>query len=159
MTAPAQAYPGHLAYEYLNLGTKAAPTWAQIKRAEDIDISNERENTQIFVKGEDLAKAIVGGKKLSVAFKYRLKKATDAVYTELKAAYDDASLVVEFAAMDGDMATSGSAGFSGPFQVTKFSESRPYNGPVEVDVELQFADADDPEAAGTDWALEAITVA
>lgn len=159
MTAPAQAYPGHLAYEYLNTGTKASPTWVRIVRAEDVDISDERENSQIFIKGQDLAKAVVGGRKLSVSFKYRLKNATDAIYNELKSAYDDNTLVVEYAATDGAIATSGTEGWSGPFQVTKFAESRPYNGAVEIDVELQFADADDPEDTGTDWDLEAISVA
>ena len=158
------AYPGRLAFEYLNLSSGsdwyANPTWSRIKRVEDIEITDERSTNDYSAKGHDTQFSVAGARSSVVAFKYRKKRGTDPIFNELQAAYEDQSKVVDYVATDQDIATTGAKGFRGPYLVTKFSESRPYGNVVEYDVELRHADAereDLPDNAGTfvDWEKEA----
>ena len=153
------AYPGNLATEYLNLGDYANPTWTRIKRVEDVDLPDERGGSEFRNKGSDFTRFIRGVRTKSIAFKYRKKRASDPIFDELKTAYDDPNVCVEYAALDRPIADSGANGFRGPFVVTKFSESRPFENVVEVDVELKMADADHPVTAGEPWEIEPIVTA
>lgn len=156
------AYPGHLAHEYINIGgTFESPTWVRVARVEDVDLPDERSSGDFKLKGSDFVKTVVGPRTTSIGFKYRKKLSSDPVYDELLAAYEDAASCVDYAATDLAIATVGAKGFRGPYKVTKFSESRPYENVVEVDVELKLADAereDLPDNAGEyiPWEREAI---
>ncbi len=156
------AIPGHLAFEYLNLAaTFEAPAWTRISRVEDVDLPDERSSTDVKLKGSDFVKAVSGPRTTSIAFKYKKKLSADPIYDELLAAFEDSSLCVDYAAIDQDITVVGAKGFRGPYIVTKFSESRPYEGIVEIDVELKMADAereDLPGSPGTyiPWEREAI---
>lgn len=153
------AYAGHQACEYLQIGgSYATPTWVRIKRIEDVDMPDERGTSQFKIKGSDFERTIRGVRAKGVAFKYRKKRAADPVFAELKAAYEGHDLAVEYAATDRPIATVGAEGFRGPFTVTKFNETRPFEGVVEVDIELKFADADHPVETGEPWEIEPILV-
>lgn len=153
----AGAYAGHQACEYLQIGgSYASPTWVRIKRIEDVDQPDERGASEFRMKGSDFTRTIRGVRTKGVAFKYRRKRAADPVFAELKECYEDPDKCVEYAATDRPIATEGAAGFRGPFVVTKFNETRPFEGVVEVDIELKFADADHPVNTGEPWDIEAV---
>lgn len=151
------AINGQEAYEYINTGTHGSPTWSRIARVEDVDMPDERDSGEMRTKESDFVKTLIGPRKRSIAFRYKYKKATDAVFAALQTAFATKA-VVDYMALDGPAATTGSKGFRGPFKVTKFSESRPYTNPLEYDVELMHCDADDPDEAGTPWDIAAVTV-
>lgn len=152
------AYPGHLACEYLNLGTYAAETWARVTRVEDVDLPDERGGSEFRIKGSDFTRNIRGVRTKTVAFKYRRKRAADPIYDELKAAYEDPNKCVEYCAVDRLITVDGANGFRGPFNVSKFSETRPYENVVEIDIELKMADADHPVNAGEAWEIEPVLI-
>lgn len=148
---------GQEAYEYINTGTAQSPTWSQIKRLEDVDHPDERDTGEMRTKESDFVKTLIGARKRSIAFRYKYKKGTDAVFTALQTAYNTKA-VVHYMALDGPATTNGSKGFEGPFKVTKFSETRPFTNPLEFDVELMHCDADDPDSAGNPWEVTAVTI-
>tara|TARA_A100001391_G_scaffold176616_2_gene139964 strand:- start:2125 stop:2616 length:492 start_codon:yes stop_codon:yes gene_type:complete len=148
------AYPGHLACEYVNLGTYETPVFTRIKRVEDVDLPDERGTSEFRIKGSDFTRTIRGVRTKGVAFKYRKKRSEDLVFNELKEAYEDPNKCIEYAACDRPIADVGAAGFRGPFVVTKFNETRPFESVVEVDIELKFADADHPVDAPEAWEIE-----
>ena len=148
-------YTGLDAFEYLNLGTYAAKAWSRLKRVEDVDMPDERTSVELKLKGTEFEKTLVGQRKTSVSFVYKLKRGTDPIYAALKTAYETKGCV-EYLAADGDITVSGSAGTAGPYMVTKFGEKRPFGDAVGVEVELKLADAEIPGSPGTDWELEAI---
>lgn len=149
-------YIGQSAFEYINTGTYALPVWTQIKRLEDVDMPDERSVGEIKTKESDDVKVIPGPRTRSVAFKYRLKRGTDAVFTALKTAYDGKT-VIDYMALDQAATVDGAKGIRGPFYVTKFSESRPYENAVEVDVELRVADVNVPLGT-TPWEVAAVVM-
>ena len=148
-------YTGYDAYEYLNLGTKAAPAYSRLKRLEDVSHPDERGNVQSKQKGREDEVTLLGHRKRGVAFKYKPKRATDPILAAMLAAYEGKECV-HYAATDRPIAESGARGFEGPYVVTKFSEDRPFEGEVTYDIELKPADAEDPENAGSDWEIEPI---
>lgn len=151
------AINGIEAFEYLNTGTYASPTWARISRVEDVDLPDERETGELRIKGSDDVKTLVGPRKRSIAFRYKYKKGTDAIFTALQTAYTNKS-IVDYMALDGAADVDGSKGHRGPYKVTKFSQSRPMVNPLEYDVELQVADTDEPGNDGTPWEVTAVTI-
>ena len=119
------AITGLLAYEYLNLGTFEAPQWVRIKRTEDVDLPDERNTGELKLKGSDFVKTLVSQRVKSVAFKYKPKRSDDPIFNELNAAYENAGSCVHYAATDRPITEAGAKGWSAPFTVTKFGESRP----------------------------------
>jgi hypothetical protein len=146
------AYPGHLACEYLNTGTKAAPVYVRIQRIEDVDHPDERATSEFQHKGTDFVKYLRGKRATSVSFVYKLKRAADPVFAALEEAYSDINKCVHYFATDRPIAEDGAKGFSGPYVVTKLGEKRPFGDAVGVEVELKLADANLDD--GTPWERE-----
>lgn len=143
------SYPGHLACEYLNTGTLAAPVYLKIDRIEDVDHPDERATSEVANKGSDFVGTLRGKRKRTVSFVYQVKRGTDPVLIALQAAYDDINKCVHYWASDRPIATAGAKGFHGPFVVTKMGEKRPFGDKVGIEVEMAMADADLSD--GTKW--------
>jgi len=136
------SFPGHLACEYINTGTLAAPVYLKINRIEDVDHPDERATSEVANKGSDFVGTLRGKRKRTVAFVYQVKRGNDPVLTALEAAYTDVNKCVHYWASDRPITEPGAKGFHGPYVVTKFGEKRPFADKVGIEVELAMADAD-----------------
>ncbi len=153
------AFPGHSTFEYLNLsGDFQNPVWTRITRTEDVDLPDSRGGNDFKIKGSGFTRNIRGVRTKTIGFKYRRKRGTDLIFAELKAAYEGDDMCVDYTAVDRDITLDGANGFRGPFNVEKFDESRPFEGVVEVDVLLKFADAEHPVDAPDPWEIEPVLI-
>ena len=153
------SYPGHNAYEYLNLGTYDTPVWTRIARVEDVGIEDNRSENDLKLKESAWVKNIRGRRARQVTFKYTKKRGTDAIYNELLAAYEGEDVCVEYAATDLPITTPGAKGFRAPMNVAKFDEDRTQEQAVTVEVTLKLQDAVHPLYYPQSWEPEAILVA
>lgn len=119
---------------YRNTGTYGTPTWNQITNRRDAALNRtavEADSTDADTAFEEIT---VVSRGYDLNFQLKWSTGSDD-WDAIEDAYDaDPSTLVEFAKMDGDIATSGSKGTRLTCAVTQFSESMPYKDMLVADV-------------------------
>lgn len=128
---------GRLAKLYINTGTYASITAAELVKIGDVDIDLGKATEELDMRETPNTKTVRGNKKIKISFTYFVRVgATDAILDKLRESYfDDTNLDVF--AMEDDIATSGTEGIRGPFGVTTFDRKEPINGKIRYEVELE----------------------
>jgi hypothetical protein len=124
---------------YYNTGTHASPSWVLIGRISDETVTPGK--SEIAVSGRDspFDKTQGGQLTLDASFTYRAKKGTDAIHAMLLDSLLN-STAVQFAFMDGIIATSGNRGWRAFFEVFSMAESRGLGDAVAYSIDLKHTD-------------------
>ncbi len=126
---------------YYNTGSYASPTWTLISNVRDLTLNLERGDTDITTRGG-------GGWRQSVATLAdgsidfgMVWDTADTVFTAIKNAFVN-NTTVEFLALDGLQATTGSQGLRATMAITSFSRNEGLEDALTVDVSAKTAYAD-----------------
>ena len=126
---------------YYNTGSYASPTWTLISNVRDLTLNLERGDTDITTRGG-------GGWRQSVATLAdgsidfgMVWDTADTVFTAIKDAFIN-NTTVEFLALDGLQATTGSQGLRATMAITSFSRNEGLEDALTVDVSAKTAYAD-----------------
>tara|TARA_R100000458_G_C8260495_1_gene236040 strand:+ start:472 stop:912 length:441 start_codon:yes stop_codon:yes gene_type:complete len=126
---------------YYNTGSYASPTWTLIDNVRDLTLNLERGDTDITTRGG-------GGWRQSVATLAdgsidfgMVWDTADTVFTAIKNAFIN-NTTVEFLALDGLQATTGSQGLRATMAITSFSRNEGLEDALTVDVSAKTAYAD-----------------
>lgn len=122
-------------------GLSAVPTWQEITDAENVTLSMTKQEASINNRASKNEKLLSGNKVREISFTITYDPA-DAQYETLRDAFENDTLIA-IAAMDGNIATSGSEGLQMDVEVVQFNRQEPQNGPITVDVTVK------PSARGT----------
>ena len=126
---------GRKAKLYRNTATNASPTWVEILEARDVDITRAADQVEESDRGSDYKKYDDGQIELAITFNMTYRNG-NANCDYLRDALLNGT-AFEVAAMDGDVATSGSTGprfFGKVFQVNK---SEPLADGQTYDLEIR----------------------
>lgn len=109
---------------YRNTGTYASPTWVEITNVRNLTLSVEKGEADLSVRGGNGWETIVATlKKGSIEFDM-VYDTEDTNFTALQTAFfSDAQ--IEFAVMDGPIATTGSQGLRASCEILKFGRNEP----------------------------------
>ena len=103
-----------------NTGTNASPVWVEVKEARDVDITRAADQVEESDRGSNYKKYDDGLIDLGISFNMTYRNGNANCQALITAMHAGTS--IEYAAMDGDIATSGSTGprfFGKVFQVNK----------------------------------------
>lgn len=139
------AYSGRETFLYYNSATYATPTWAEIKRARNVQTNRGPTLADIEFHGASETAAIPGYEKFTGSFEYVRKKGTDTVYDALVTARDAGS-IVDLVHLNGTILLTASVGWRCPVLLGEFSETA--NGGDGVVVTIPFSKADAYNAGG-----------
>ena len=123
---------GHEQKLYYNTGTNASPTWVLVKRAIDVSVPFAKGRADVSRRESKWKKERGAQIELGLEFGYLYRTGTDTVWAALL----DSALngtPIEFAVMDGLIATSGSRGWRAYYEVMDFPteenlvDSKKYN--------------------------------
>jgi hypothetical protein len=94
---------------YLNGGTRAAPTWQEIKNAINVSANMGKGEADASARfsGWKLTKGAL--KELEISFTYRYKRGTDAIFDTLVSAYLE-DTPIEVAILDEEITVAGAQG-------------------------------------------------
>ncbi len=121
---------------YRNTATYEAPTWVEVTNVKDLTLSLETGEADVTTRangGWKASKATL--KDGSVEFDM-VWDTEDAGFTAVQGAFF-ANAALEFAVMDGDIATAGSQGLRASFSVTKFDRKEPLEEAMTVSVTIK----------------------
>lgn len=150
------AYSGRETKLYYNSATNATPTWAEIKRARNVQHTRGPALSEVEFHGGQATVNIPGYDKFSGSFEYVRKRGTDTVFDALETHRNDRTpVVLQF--LNDDIATSGASGFTAPVLLGEFSETK--NGGDGVVVTIPFGYADAVESGGDSVLIEDVTIA
>lgn len=150
------AYSGRETHAYYNSATHASPTWTEIVRLRNLQITDGPALSEIEFHGASSTGNIPGYDKFSGSFEYVRKKGTDPVFTFLKTARRNKTIVV-LRHLNDEVATSGAEGWDAPILLGEFSETS--NGGDGVVVTIPFGKADAYDASGDAVEVEDVTIA
>lgn len=127
---------------YVNTGTHASPTWVELKRVIDVThpLTKDRRETSRRESGWKFERGALKGTELS--FGYLYKAGSDTALAALRDSYLDGDQI-EFAVMDGPIATVGSQGYRFFGEVFEFSNDEPLNGSKVVNVTAGLTDVEE----------------
>jgi hypothetical protein len=148
------AYSGKETKLYYNTATYASPTWAEIKRARNVQRNRGPALTDIEFHGAEETGAIPGYKAFNGSFEYVRKRGTDAVYAALLAA-QEAGDIVDLVHLNGTILLDESVGWRCPVLLGEFAETS--NGNDGAVVTIPFRKADAFTSAGDAVDYEAFT--
>ena len=118
---------------YRNNGTYAVPDWVEMTNVKDLTLNLEAGEADVTTRGNNGWRATVASlKDGSIEFEMVWDTA-DAGFTAIQQAYFN-NTSIEFAVMDGDIATVGSEGFCANFVITGFSRGEPLEEAITVSV-------------------------
>jgi len=123
--------------------TPATVSWNEIDNVRDLTLNLETGEADITTRANDGWRATAATLKDGSIELEMLWKPGDAAFDALKDAWVS-SEEIALAAMDGEVATSGSEGLAGNFTVTNFSRSEPLEEGVTVSVTVK-------PSSQTDW--------
>jgi predicted secreted protein len=119
-----------------NGGDWAAPTWQEIGNARDVNLSLETGEADVTTRGNAGWRATLATlKEGSIEFEMIWDTEDDAFAAFQQAYFSNAP--IEVAAMDGDVAASGSSGLHAEFSVTNFSRNEPLEEAVTASVTIK----------------------
>lgn len=121
---------------YYNSNTNASPTWVLIDRAKNANCDSSS-TTATTTSRESVYETdeVVTVKVGPLTFDYQINQTVDADFNYLRAAWL-AKTKVQFAMMDGPIATAGSEGWKAYFQISKCTVSEPEGGVRTASFEL-----------------------
>jgi len=126
---------------YRNTGTYETPTWTEIDNVKDVTLNLETGEADVTTRANNGWRATAATlKDGSVEFEMVWDTA-DAGFTAIQEAYFD-NTAIEFAVMDGDIATSGTQGLRATMAVTNFSRNEPLEEAITVSVTIKPTYAD-----------------
>lgn len=121
------------------------PEHLEVKRSGDLSLDFDKSAEEYDFRGSDFAYNATGTIKVPLSFKYlRSPKAAagsgetslaDAVYTALMDSFINSTPLLT-SVLDGPIATVGSTGWRGCYEVKKMSLAAPVNGAEAFDVEM-----------------------
>ena len=118
---------------YRNTGTYAAPTWVELTNVKDLTLNLEAGEADVTTRGNAGWRATVATlKDGSIEFEMVWDTA-DANFTAIQDAFFN-NTDIEFAVMDGDVASSGSQGLRATMSITSFSRSEALEEALMVSV-------------------------
>lgn len=121
------------------------PVHLEVKRSGDIGVDFDKDSEEYSMRGEDFAYNATGVKKAPITFKFLRKPkpaltgqetaAPDAVYVALMDSFANSTPLLT-TVLDGPIATVGSTGWRGAYEVKKMTLAAPVNGVEAWDVEM-----------------------
>jgi hypothetical protein len=114
------------------------PVWAEIDKA--INVSHPTlGKTMNSIASREIGwnSAVPGMKSIALNFGYLYEKGSDSVLDDLRDSFLN-DTVLTFAAMDGDITTSGSQGWRIPGIVSAMTETQDLEGNITIDVTVDF---------------------
>ncbi|ADV63003.1 MAG TPA: phage tail tube protein [Dehalococcoidia bacterium] len=121
---------------YRNTGTFAVPVWNEVKNVKDVTLNLEAGEADVTTRGNAGWRATVATlKDGSIEFEM-VWDTTDDDFGAIRDAFLNRG-AVEFAVMDGDIATAGSQGLRATCMVTNFSRNEPLEEAVTVSVTVK----------------------
>ena len=128
---------------YRNTGTYAAPTWVEMTNVKDVTLNLEAGEADVTTRGNAGWRATIAAlKDGSIEFEMVWDTA-DADFTAIQQAFFG-NTDLEFAVMDGDVASSGSQGLRATMAITNFSRSEALEEAIGVSVTAKPTYADNP---------------
>ena len=118
---------------YRNTGAYASPSWNEVTNVKDLTLNVEAGEADASTRGNGGWRAILASlKDGSIEFEMVWDTA-DAGFTAIKDAFFN-NTPLEFAALDGDVATAGSQGLRATMAITNFSRNEPLEEAITVSV-------------------------
>lgn len=121
-------------YLYRNSATYGSPTWNELTNTEDVSRPDSRPAGEFKTRAQDFVLHKVGKRTLAINFNY-VYDPSDDDFDVLVAAYA-ARTAIEFAAMDGPIATAGTQGLRASYQISEFPIEEPLEEGVKIAVVL-----------------------
>lgn len=145
------AFAGKDTFLYYNSATYASPTWVEIVRARNVQVTRGSATTEVEFHGASTTGNIHGYESFSGSFEYVKRLGTDSVFTALEAARDDRTIVDIIHLNGPEVRPAGSTadpsvGWRSPVILGEFSETS--NGGDSITVTIPFVKADAYTAAG-----------
>jgi hypothetical protein len=118
---------------FRNTATYEAPTWVEMKNVKDLTLSVEAGEADATTRGNNGWKATLATlKDGSIEFDMVWDTA-DAGFTAVRTAFFS-NAPIEFAVLDGNVATAGTQGLRASMAITKFSRNEPLEEAMSVSV-------------------------
>ena len=118
---------------FRNTAVPPTTTWGEVKNVRDLTLNIEAGEADVTTRGNNGWRAILAAlKDGSIEFEMVWDTA-DADFTAVKDAFFG-NTPIEFAVMDGDIATAGSQGLRATMAITNFSRSEPLEEAITVSV-------------------------
>jgi len=128
---------------YRNTGSYATPAWNEVKVVKDVTLNLEAGEADVTSRGNGGWRAIIATlKDASLEFEMVWDTA-DEDFTAIRTAFF-AKSALEFAVMDGPIATAGSEGLRASMAIINFSRSEPLEEAIKVSVTAKPTYADNP---------------
>jgi len=128
---------------YRNTATYATPAWNEVKVVKDVTLNLEAGEADVTTRGNGGWRAIIATlKDASLEFEM-VWDTDDDDFTAIRTAFF-AKTALEFAVMDGPIATAGSEGLRAMMAITNFSRSEPLEEAIKVSVTAKPTYAENP---------------
>ena len=128
---------------YRNTGAYSSVTWNEVKNVKDLTLSVEAGEADVTTRGNGGWRATIATlKDGSLEFEMVWDTADDD-FTAIRTAFLTNG-TVEFAVLDGPVATSGSQGLRASMAITNFSRSEPLEEAIKVSVTAKPTYSDHP---------------
>ena len=145
------AFAGKDTFLYLNSATYASPTWVEIVRARNVQLTRGSVTTEVEFHGASTTGNHHGYESFSGSFEYVKRLGTDTVFDALEGARDNRT-VIDIIHLNGpetrpaNSTADPSVGWRSPVILGEFSETS--NGSESVTITIPFAKADAYTSAG-----------
>ena len=128
---------------YRNTATYASPTWNEVKNVKDVTLNLEAGSADVTTRGNGGWRANIATlKDASLEFEMVWDTADDD-FTAIRTAFLT-NAAIEFAVLDGPVATSGSQGLRASMAITNFSRAEPLEEAIKVSVTAKPTYATNP---------------
>lgn len=118
---------------YRNTGSYGSPTWNEVKNVKDVTLNLEAGSADVTTRGNGGWRANIATlKDASLEFEMVWDTADDD-FTAIRTAFLT-NAAIEFAVLDGPVATSGSQGLRASMAITNFSRAEPLEEAIKVSV-------------------------
>lgn len=128
---------------YRNTGSYASPVWNEVKNVKDVTLNLEAGEADVTTRGNGGWRANIATlKDASLEFEMVWDTADDD-FTAIRTAFLT-NAAIEFAVLDGPVATSGSQGLRASVAITNFSRAEPLEEAIKVSVTAKPTYATNP---------------
>jgi hypothetical protein len=128
---------------YRNTGSYGSPVWNEVKNVKDVTLNLEAGEADVTTRGNAGWRANIATlKDASLEFEMVWDTADDD-FTAIRTAFLT-SAAIEFAVLDGPVATSGSQGLRASMAITNFSRAEPLEEAIKVSVTAKPTYATNP---------------
>lgn len=128
---------------YRNTGSYGSPVWNEVKNVKDVTLNLEAGEADVTTRGNGGWRANIATlKDASIEFEMVWDTADDD-FTAIRTAFLT-NAAIEFAVLDGPVATSGSQGLRASMAITNFSRAEPLEEAIKVSVTAKPTYATNP---------------